>query len=334
MDGTIIILAITVILALGFDFINGFHDTANAIATAVSTRALHLKTAIMLAAVMNFLGAVAFTGVAKTIAKDIVDPYHIQNGSVVIMAALISAIIWNLVTWYYGIPSSSSHTLIGSIAGAAVMANGWAILNYNGFMKILQSLLTSPVLAFIMGYIFLQILKVVFKHANLHQTNQNLRKFQILTVAIQSFTHGTNDAQKSMGIITMALLTTGYHTGNSIPLWVQVSCALAMAFGTSAGGWKIIKTVGTQIVKIRPLSGVAADLASAIIIFGATHIGLPVSTTHVIASSIMGVGTAYRPRAVKWNTGRKMLVAWVITMPISAAMAGMIYWVMALALNF
>lgn len=334
MDGTLIIVAITVLLALAFDFINGFHDTANAIATAVSTRALRLRTAILLAALMNFLGAIAFTGVAKTIAKDIVDPYHIQNGSVVIMAALVSAIIWNLITWYYGVPSSSSHTLIGSIAGAAVMSNGIAILNMKGFLKIIQSLISSPVMAFVLGYILLQILKVIFKHANLHQTNNNLRKFQVLTVAIQAFTHGTNDAQKSMGIITMALMTAGLHTGKSIPLWVQISCAIAMALGTSAGGWRIIKTVGTQIVKIRPLSGVAADLSSAIIIFGATHFGLPVSTTHVIASGIMGVGTAYRPRAVKWNTGRKMLIAWVITMPISAVIAAGIYWVMALGLNF
>lgn len=325
MDGSIIIVAFTVLLALTFDFINGFHDTANAIATAVSTRALRLRVAIMLAAVMNFLGAITFTGVAKTIAKDIVDPYHITNGSIVIMAALISAILWNLLTWYYGIPSSSSHTLIGSIAGAAIAADGFAILNYHGFLKIIQALVSSPLLAFAIGYLMLQLLKVVFKHAKLYETNRNLRKFQIITVALQAFTHGTNDAQKSMGIITMALMTAGYHTGNSIPLWVQVSCALAMALGTSTGGWRIIKTVGTQIVKIRPLSGVAADLTSAIIIFSATHFGLPVSTTHVIASSIMGVGTAYRPRAVKWNTGKKMLVAWVITLPISAGMGVLIY---------
>lgn len=328
MDGTLLIVAFTVVLAVGFDFINGFHDTANAIATAVSTRALRLRVAIALAAVMNFLGAITFTGVAKTIAKDIVDPYHIANGSIVIMAALVSAILWNLLTWYYGIPSSSSHTLIGSIAGAAIAANGFNILNYHGFLKILQALIMSPLLAFAIGYLMLQILKKLFKKAKLYETNRNLRKFQVITVALQAFTHGTNDAQKSMGIITMALMTAGYHTGNSIPLWVQISCALAMALGTSAGGWRIIKTVGTQIVKIRPLSGVAADLTSALIIFGATHFGLPVSTTHVIASGIMGVGTAYRPRAVKWNTGRKMLVAWVITLPISAGIAALIYNVM------
>lgn len=332
MDGTLIIVVFTVLLALGFDFINGFHDTANAIATAVSTRALRLRVAIILAAVMNFLGAITFTGVAKTIAKDIVDPYHIAHGSIVIMAALVSAILWNLLTWYYGIPSSSSHTLIGSIAGAAVAANGFSILNYEGFLKIIQALIASPLLAFALGYLMLQLLKRLFKNARLHETNRNLRKFQIVTVALQAFTHGTNDAQKSMGIITMALMTAGFQTGASIPHWVQISCALAMALGTSVGGWRIIKTVGTQIVKIRPLSGVAADLTSALIIFGATHFGLPVSTTHVIASGIMGVGTAYRPRAVKWNTGRKMLVAWVITLPISAGVAAVIYSVMALFL--
>lgn len=325
MDETLIIVALTVVLAVGFDFINGFHDTANAIATAVSTRALRLRVAILLAAVMNFLGAISFTGVAKTITKDIVDPYHISNGSIVIMAALVSAILWNLLTWYFGIPSSSSHTLIGSMAGAAVAANGFQVLNYHGFIKIIQALITSPILAFAVGYLMLQFLKILFKKAKLYETNKNLRKFQVITVALQAFSHGTNDAQKSMGIITMALMTAGYHEGNSIPLWVQVSCALAMALGTSTGGWRIIKTVGTQIVKIRPLTGVASDLTSALIIFGATHFGLPVSTTHVIASGIMGVGTAYRPRAVKWSTGRKMLIAWVITLPISAAIATVIY---------
>jgi PiT family inorganic phosphate transporter len=334
VDGTLVILVLTVMLALGFDFINGFHDTANAIATAVSTRALRLRTAITLAAVMNFLGAITFTGVAKTIARDIVDPYQIANGSIVIMAALISAIMWNLLTWYYGIPSSSSHTLIGSIAGAAIAANGFSILNYHGFLRIIQALIASPLIAFVLGYLMLQLLKNLFKKARLYETNRNLRKFQIITVALQAFTHGTNDAQKSMGIITMALMTAGYHTGHAIPLWVQVSCALAMALGTSAGGWRIIKTVGTQIVKIRPISGVAADLTSAFIIFSATHFGLPVSTTHVIASGIMGVGTAYRPRAVKWNTGRKMLVAWLITLPISTGIGAVIYYLLTIVRHF
>lgn len=332
MNSVIIILGLTIVMALAFDFINGFHDTANAIATAVSTRALKLKQAILIASIMNFLGAILFTGVAKTIAKDIVDVYHIPNGGLVLLAALMSAIIWNLLTWYYGIPSSSSHTLIGSIAGAAVMAAGVGSLKLHGFVKIIEALISSPVLAFIIGYLMLQLMKQLFKNAPLFKTNNGLRRFQVFTVCLQAFSHGTNDAQKSMGIITMALVAAGMQTTTDIPFWVQASCALAMALGTATGGWRIIKTVGTQIVKIRPITGVAADLSSALIIFGATHIGLPVSTTHVISSSIMGVGTAYRPKAVKWNTGRKMLVAWVITMPISAVIAAGIYRVIAMFL--
>jgi PiT family inorganic phosphate transporter len=327
-----IIIILTVILALSFDFINGFHDTANAIATAVSTRALKMKHAIMIAAVMNFLGAILFTGVAKTIAKDIVDVYAIPDGGIVILAALMSAIIWNLATWYYGIPSSSSHTLIGSIAGAALMAAGPQAIKATGFIKIIEALIASPIMAFVIGYLVLQLMKVLFKRAPLYKTNNGLRKMQIFTVCLQAFSHGTNDAQKSMGIITMALVAAGFQTQTDIPFWVQASCALAMALGTATGGWRIIKTVGTQIVKIRPLTGVASDLSSALIIFGATHFGMPVSTTHVISSSIMGVGTAYRPKAVKWNTGRKMLVAWVITMPISAGVAAIIYSVISLFL--
>lgn len=325
MNSVMIILGLTIAMALAFDFINGFHDTANAIATAVSTRALKLKQAILIASVMNFLGAILFTGVAKTIAKDIVDVYSISNGGLVLLAALMSAIIWNLLTWYYGIPSSSSHTLIGSIAGAAVAAAGFGSLKLHGFVKIIEALVSSPVLAFIIGYLMLQLMKQLFKNAPLFKTNNGLRRFQVFTVCLQAFSHGTNDAQKSMGIITMALVAAGLQTTTDIPFWVQASCALAMALGTATGGWRIIKTVGTQIVKIRPITGVAADLSSALIIFGATHIGLPVSTTHVISSSIMGVGTAYRPKAVKWNTGKKMLVAWVITMPISAVVAAFIY---------
>lgn len=332
MTSVTIILVLTVIMALAFDFINGFHDTANAIATAVSTRALKLKQAILIASFMNFLGAILFTGVAKTIAKDIVDVYSIPDGGVVILAALMSAIFWNLLTWYYGIPSSSSHTLIGSIAGAAVMAAGFDALKVKGFIKIIQALVTSPIMAFVIGYLMLSVFKLVLKRAPIYKTNNGLRRFQWLTVCLQAFSHGTNDAQKSMGIITMALVAAGVQTATDIPFWVQVSCALAMALGTASGGWRIIKTVGTQIVKIRPVTGVAADLSSALIIFGATHFGLPVSTTHVIASSIMGVGTAYRPKAVKWNTGKKMLVAWVITMPISAVIAALIYSVISIVL--
>ncbi|MCP2036256.1 PiT family inorganic phosphate transporter [Planomicrobium sp. HSC-17F08] len=325
MDMVLLLTVLIVVFAVVFDFINGFHDTANSIATAVSTKALKPRHAIMLAAIMNFVGAMAFTGVAKTITKDIVDPFTLTNGTVVILAALLAAIIWNLVTWYYGIPSSSSHALIGSIAGAAIAAAGFTALNYGGFIKIIQALILSPILAFAVGYIVYSIFKVVFKNNNLTKTNRNFRLIQIATAALQSFSHGTNDAQKAMGIITMALIVNNYQSSDDIQLWVQALCALAMALGTSVGGWRIIKTVGGKIMKIRPVNGVAADLTGAAVIFGATFIHLPVSTTHVISSSIMGVGASHRLKGVKWGTAKTMLITWLITMPISALLAGGIY---------
>lgn len=329
MDGLLIITILIVIMALGFDFINGFHDTANSIATSVSTKALKPRHAIILAATMNFVGAITFTGVAKTITKDIVDPFTLQNGSLVILAALVSAIFWNLLTWYFGIPSSSSHTLIGSIAGAAIASSGFAALNYAGFLKILQALLFSPILAFVVGYIVYSIFKIVFRNHNLTKTNRNFRLVQIGTAALQSFTHGTNDAQKAMGIITLALVANGFQdSADDIQTWVQVSCAIAMGVGTSVGGWKIIKTVGGKIMKIRPINGVAADLTGAAVIFGATFIHLPVSTTHVISSSILGVGASHRLKGVKWNTAQRMLITWVITLPISALIAALIYFLL------
>lgn len=325
MDGILILTVLIVIAALAFDFINGFHDTANSIATSVSTKALKPRHAIMLAAVMNFFGAMTFTGVAKTITKDIVDPFQLENGTVVILSAHIAAIAWNIITWYYGIPSSSSHALIGSIAGAAIAASGFQTLNFSGFGKIIQALILSPIIAFAVGFIVYSIFKVVFRNFNLTKTNRNFRYFQIVTAALQSYTHGTNDAQKAMGIITMALIANNYVTTTEIPFWVQFSCALAMGLGTSVGGWRIIKTVGGKIMKIRPVNGVAADLTGAMIIFGATYIHLPVSTTHVISSSILGVGSAHRIRGVKWGTAQRMVITWVITLPISAFLAGLTY---------
>lgn len=336
MDTILIITILVVIFALAFDFINGFHDTANAIATSVSTRALPPRVAVLLAAVMNFLGAITFVGVAKAIAKDIVDPFSLNNaaddttGTIVILAALLSAITWNLLTWYFGIPSSSSHTLIGSIAGAAVAAAGFDKLNYEGFTSIIIGLVASPFLALAVGFIFMSIFKLLFKNLNLYRTNKGFRTLQIFTAALQSFTHGTNDAQKAMGIITMALIAAGIQTDDSVQDWVRISCAIAMGLGTSIGGYKIIKTVGTKIMKIRPVNGAAADLASASIIFGATLIHLPVSTTHVISSAIMGVGSAQRVKGVKWGVARKIVLTWIITMPISAVMAAIIYEILSI----
>ncbi|HHY20891.1 MAG TPA: inorganic phosphate transporter [Bacilli bacterium] len=330
VDTLFIITIFIVIAALAFDFINGFHDTANAIATSVSTKALKPRHAIILAAVMNFVGAMTFTGVAKTISKDIVDPFTLQNGSLVIMAALIAAIAWNLITWYYGIPSSSSHALIGSIAGAAIASAGFTSLNYTGFFKILQALIFSPLIAFVIGFTVYFIFKIFFKNLNLAKTNKRFRYIQIFTAAIQSYTHGTNDAQKAMGIITMALIANNLQSTTDIQFWVQFSCALAMGLGTSIGGWKIIKTVGGKIMKIRPVNGVAADISSAFIIFGATYLHLPVSTTHVISSSILGVGASHRVKGVKWNTAKRMVVTWVITLPITGAIAALTYFVLNL----
>lgn len=328
MDPVFILTVTIVIFALAFDFINGFHDTANAIATSVSTKALKPRHAILMAAIMNFVGAMTFTGVAKTITKGIVDPFTLQNGTTVILAALLSGITWNLLTWYFGIPSSSSHTLIGSIAGAAIASSGFQTIEYQGFLKILEALIFSPILAFVVGYIVYTIFKFVFKDANLTKTNRNFRLIQIGTAALQSYTHGTNDAQKAMGIITMALIANGYVETSDIPFWVQLACATAMGLGTSVGGWKIIKTVGGKIMKIRPINGVAADLTGAAIIFGATYIHLPVSTTHVISSGILGVGASHRLKGVKWGTAQRMLITWVITLPISAAIAATFYYIL------
>ncbi|MHD0398456.1 inorganic phosphate transporter [Staphylococcus simulans] len=331
MDYIIIITVAIVIFSLVFDFINGFHDTANAVATAVSTRALTPRRAIFLAAIMNFIGALTFTGVAGTITKDIVDPFKLQNGLVVVLAAIFAAIFWNLITWYFGIPSSSSHALIGSIAGAAVASQGsFTVLHFQGFTKIIIVLVVSPLIAFCVGFIMYSIIKVVFKNANLTKTNRNFRIFQIFTASLQSFSHGTNDAQKSMGIITLALIVANLQDGSNVEpqLWVKVACATAMGLGTAVGGWKIIKTVGGNIMKIRPANGAAADLSSALTIFVASSLHFPLSTTHVVSSSILGVGASNRIKGVKWNTAQRMIVTWVITLPISAIVAAIIYWIM------
>lgn len=320
-----LIILIVIVLALAFDFINGFHDTANAIATAVSTRALKPRTAIMMAAVMNFVGAMMFTGVAKTIGGSVANPADLDNGLQVLIATLIAAIIWNLATWWFGIPSSSSHALIGALAGAVYVGAGPDKLNWSGFTTIIQGLLLSPLLAFAIGYIVMMILKWIFAKRSPHSVNKGFRTMQIMTAALQSFTHGTNDAQKAMGIITFALVTAKYQDNMDVPLWVKISAATAMALGTSIGGWKIIKTMGTKIFKIEPINGFAADISAASVIFGATLIQLPVSTTHAITSSILGVGSAKRFSAVKWSLAGRIVIAWVITIPIVFILAGLIY---------
>ncbi|EES73531.1 inorganic phosphate transporter [Paenibacillus phoenicis] len=325
MDTSLMIMLIVIILALAFDFINGFHDTANAIATSVSTRAMKPRTAIMMAAVMNFLGAIMFTGVAKTIGGSVADPAKLDNGLEVLVATLLSAIIWNLITWWFGIPSSSSHALIGSLAGAVYMGAGPDKLNWGGFTTIVEGLVFSPIIAFVIGYIVMTILRWIFARRSPHTVNKGFRSLQIVTAAIQSFTHGTNDAQKAMGIITFALVTADFQDHMEVPLWVKLAAATAMALGTSVGGYKIIKTMGTKIFKIEPINGFAADLSAASVIFGATLFHLPVSTTHAITSSILGVGAAKRFSAVRWSMAGRIVIAWVITIPIVFVMAGLIY---------
>lgn len=319
------IILIVIVLALAFDFINGFHDTANAIATSVSTRALKPRTAILMAAVMNFLGAIMFTGVAKTIGGSVADPAKLDNGLEVLIATLLAAIIWNLITWWFGIPSSSSHALIGALAGAVYVGAGPDKLNWSGFTTIVEGLVFSPLIAFVIGFIVMMILKWIFARRSPHTVNKGFRSLQIVTAALQSFTHGTNDAQKAMGIITFALVTADFQDHMEVPLWVKLAAATAMALGTSIGGWKIIKTMGTKIFKIEPINGFAADISAASVIFGATLIHLPVSTTHAITSSILGVGSAKRFSAVRWSMAGRIVIAWVITIPIVFVMAGAIY---------
>ncbi|AZN39531.1 inorganic phosphate transporter [Paenibacillus albus] len=331
MDTIYIWVGIVIFLALAFDFINGFHDTANAIATSVSTRALSPRMAIILASLMNFIGAVLFTGVAKTIGGKVANPATLDHGVQVVVATLIGAIAWNLLTWWLGIPSSSSHALIGALTGAVISSAGFGAINSAGFVDIVKALIFSPLIAFAGGFIVMWILKQIFARSNPHLINKGFRSGQILTAAFQSFTHGTNDAQKAMGIITFALVAAGIQdTTDHIPMWVKISAALAMALGTSIGGWKIIKTMGTKIFKIEPINGFAADIVSASIIFSATSIHLPVSTTHVITSSILGVGSAKRFSAVKWDLAGRIVLSWIITIPIAAILSALIYQVIAL----
>ena len=313
-----------VLLALAFDYINGFHDTANAIATSVSTRAIAPKTAVMMAATLNFLGAMVSTGVAKTIGGDIVTAPEMINGEIIV-AALVGAIFWNLLTWWYGIPSSSSHALIGGIIGAVLISVGPEALQVGGIGKIFISLVASPILALVLGYIVMKILLILFGRFSPIILNDRFRNMQLVSAALMSFSHGSNDAQKAMGIITLTLVASGHLQTLDVPIWVKIACATAMALGTAAGGWKIIATVGSKIFKLESINGFAADLNSAITIFTATLLHLPVSTTHVVSGSIMGVGTAMRVRAVNWSTARSMVFAWFITIPLSAGVSALAY---------
>jgi PiT family inorganic phosphate transporter len=318
------LIFVVVILALSFDFINGFHDTANAIATCVSTRAIRPGVAIIGTAILNFIGAMISTGVAKTIGGDIVMSPDLIN-EMVIISGLVGAIVWNLLTWWFGMPSSSSHALIGGMIGAIIISAGTAALNDWGILKIVLSLILSPITAIACGFLIMKIIFFICHSYKPARVNLTANRLQIISAALMAFSHGSNDAQKSMGIITLALVSGGVIETLEVPTVVKLLCAAAMALGTSVGGWKIIRTVGGKIFKMHPIHGFAADLNSAVVILSATLLHLPVSTTHVVSGSIMGVGSAQRFKAVHWDVARNMVTAWVMTIPCTAVMGAISY---------
>lgn len=324
LENASVLIILVIVLALAFDFVNGFHDTANAIATCVSTRAVSPAVAIIMSAVLNFAGAMISTGVAKTIGGDIVQSASMVN-EVVIIAALIGAITWNLITWWFGMPSSSSHALVGGIIGSVIISVGFMGLNGYGILKIFLSLVLSPLAALAVGWVTLHVIYAICHSMKPATVNDNCNRLQVVSAALMAFAHGSNDAQKSMGIITLALLSGGYIGTLEVPDYVKILCALAMALGTSVGGWKIIRTVGGKIFRMQPVHGFSADLNSAIVIFGATLLHLPVSTTHVVSGSIMGVGSAQRVKAVHWDVARQMVTAWVLTIPATAVLGAVAY---------
>jgi PiT family inorganic phosphate transporter len=323
IDITLILLVLVIFAALAFDYINGFHDTANAIATCVSTRALSVKAAIFMAAFLNFAGAMVSTKVAATIGKGIVDAANITQ--MVVLAGITGAIIWNLITWYYGLPSSSSHAIIGGMMGSVIAHAGGSALKWQGLQKIVLSLIISPIVGTMVGFLFMAILMWVFRHKAPTGLNNGFRRLQVASAAFMSFSHGTADAQKSMGVITMALLSYGLIPTFTVPLWVKIACAVAMGLGTAAGGWRIIKTLGKDFVKLQPVHGFCVETAAAGVILGASSIGMPVSTTHVITSSILGVGITKRLSAVNWKVAQRILTAWVLTIPAAALVAYITY---------
>lgn len=323
------LIIVVVVLAVAFDYINGFHDTANAIATSVSTRALSPRTAVMMAAVLNFIGALVSTGVAKTIGHDLVLSPSLIN-SEVISAALVGAIIWNLATWWFGLPSSSSHALVGGVVGAVMASVGFNALNLPGIGKIFMALVLSPIVALGFGYVVMTIMMKLFGRFSPVAINDRFKKMQILSACLMAFSHGSNDAQKAMGIITLTLVSGGYINTLDVPLWVKLICATAMAAGTAAGGWRIISTMGRKIFRMQTINGFSADLNSAIVIFGATLLHLPVSTTHVVSGSIMGVGASKRVRAVNWGVAKSMVMAWLVTIPLSAIVSAIAFYIIDL----
>ncbi|SDY28674.1 inorganic phosphate transporter, PiT family [Modestobacter sp. DSM 44400] len=325
MDGALLALVVIVAVALAFDYTNGFHDAANAIAVAVSTKALTPRAALALAAVMNLVGALISTKVAATVGSGIIDPPSDGGGLQVVFAALIGAIAWNLITWYFGLPSSSSHALIGGLVGAALAAA--ESVKWLGIVdKVIIPMVLSPLIGFGLGYLFMLAILWSFRRANAHKAHRGFRYAQILSSAAMAFGHGTQDAQKTMGIITLALVTSGELDSFDVPLWVILASALAISAGTYAGGFRIMRTLGRRIIQLTPAGGFASQtVASGVLIATATVFAVPVSTTHITTASIMGVGATRRLSAVRWGVAGNIVVAWVVTLPAAGAVAALAY---------
>ncbi len=322
MDNVFILLPVIVILALAFDFINGFHDSANAIATVVSTRVLTPIHAVIYGGILNFAGAMMGTEVASTIGKGLVDSHTIDL--MTILCTVIGAILWNLFTWYKGLPTSSSHALIGSLLGATSVSlhGGWDAITWSAVTgKVLAPMVMSPVLGIAAGFIFMLGLTWIIYPRSLFKINRLFGRLQIVSAGFMALAHGMNDAQKSMGIIALAVMLANPGTAFTVPLWVKVACALAMGLGTLSGGWRIIRTIGSKMIHLQPTQGFAAETTAALIISTASHFGIPVSTTHVITSSIMGVGAVQRLSAVRWGVVGTILWAWVLTIPATFALS-------------
>ncbi len=326
---------IIIAIALVFDFLNGFHDAANSIATVVSTRVLTPRQAVIWAAGFNFVAAFVFgTGVAKTIYGDLVDPAHVNLS--VVFAALVGAIVWNILTWYYGLPSSSSHALVGGIAGAAITKAGWGVITPSGWIPLLVFIVASPLIGFVLGMLNMMMVGRLFQRADRTKSTALFRRLQLFSAAIYSLGHGGNDAQKTMGIIVLVLVAGGkgewanssfsmFGREHEISLWIILICHFAIALGTMSGGWRIVKTMGQKITHLMPVGGFCAETAAAMTIIGATMGHVPISTTHAITGAILGVGSVKSARSVKWQVGEKIVWAWVLTIPASAAVAGITY---------
>jgi PiT family inorganic phosphate transporter len=311
-----------VVLAVVFDYINGFHDTANAIATSVATRALRPQYALLMATAFNFIGAFAGTAVAKTIGSGLVDDH--TTTQVVVAAALLGAIAWNLVTWWLGLPSSSSHALIGGLLGATAIAVGTGAYKWDGIVnKVLVPLISSPLVGFLMALVLMVALTWIFRNASRKPLGKAFRRLQVFSAGYMAFAHGSNDAQKTMGVITLALFAAGVIPTQDVPVWVIVIAASAISLGTALGGWRIMHTMGHRVVELEPIHGFAAETTAATVLLVTARLGMPVSTTHVISSAIMGVGAARGIRGVKWGMARRILIAWVLTIPASALVGGL-----------